>query len=243
MKISVILWDAGFREQFHAIECLKNQDLYFTDYEVLWIEYFDRIPPEVLRYQVGGQRKYKFRVASLDRPAPWHIGELVNEGVRRISHRLILILDADVLCKPDFLSGLVKLHSKDPNLVSHTRRYNQSPGPLPDPLTWETVSPLCGLNNLLNYGAAVCMTKDVFESVNGYTEDPIFREDSAVAWECHIRLMNGGYNHVWTPFKLLHPYHERTGATAPPERLGAQMERIKYLVETREFKAGKGFVK
>lgn len=242
MKLSIILWDAGFREQFHAIECLKNQEgLFFTDYEVLWIEYFDDIEPEVLRHQVGGLRKFKFRTHTLDRPGPWHIGELVNEGVRRADHDLILVLDADVLCLPNYLAGLIKIHLKDADLVSHTRRWDQSPSPRPDPLTWETMEPICGLVNKLNYGAAVCLPKAIFESVNGYTEDPDFREDSAVAWEFYIRLMNAGYSHLWTSHKLLHPHHENSGATAPPDRLRMQMEMIAYLVKSRDFRAAKGY--
>lgn len=242
MKLSVILWDAGFREHFHVIECLKNQEgLFFTDYEVLWIEYFDDTPSEVLRYQRGGLRRFKIQTVELENPGPWHIGELVNEGVRQASHDLILVLDADVLCRPDYLAGLIKIHSRDLDLVSHTRRYDQSPGPRPDPLTWETMEPVCGLVNKLNYGAAVCLPKAVFESVNGYTEDPDFCEDSAVAWEFHVRLMNAGYSHLWTSHRLLHPHHEKSGATAPPDRLRAQMNMIAYLVQSREYKAAKGY--
>lgn len=42
-KISVILADAGFREQFHTVDCLNQQTLPRQHYELLWIEYYGRV--------------------------------------------------------------------------------------------------------------------------------------------------------------------------------------------------------
>ena len=43
--ISVIMVDGSFRESFHAIDFFGNQT--FDDFELLWVEYYDRIDPRL----------------------------------------------------------------------------------------------------------------------------------------------------------------------------------------------------
>jgi len=37
MKISVIMYDGGYRERFHIIDCLNNQTIDKDMYEILWV--------------------------------------------------------------------------------------------------------------------------------------------------------------------------------------------------------------
>ena len=45
--VSLILLDWSVRERFHALDWLLNQSVSRDKYEIIWIELFDRVLPEV----------------------------------------------------------------------------------------------------------------------------------------------------------------------------------------------------
>src|SRR6476646_1574498 len=48
-KISVVLIDWGVRESFHSLEYLNRQTAHRDDYELVWVEFYGRKPPELSR--------------------------------------------------------------------------------------------------------------------------------------------------------------------------------------------------
>jgi hypothetical protein len=43
-KVSIILLDWSCRESFHSIDYLNKQTISREQYEIIWIEYYSRIP-------------------------------------------------------------------------------------------------------------------------------------------------------------------------------------------------------
>ena len=47
-KVSIILLDWGCRERFHTLDWLSHQTVPREQYELIWVELYDRVVPEVL---------------------------------------------------------------------------------------------------------------------------------------------------------------------------------------------------
>ena len=47
-KVSIILLDWSCREQFHTLAWLSNQTVARSQYELLWVELYDRVAPEAM---------------------------------------------------------------------------------------------------------------------------------------------------------------------------------------------------
>ena len=45
--VSVLCWDAGFREQFDALECLQKQTIPKEKYEIVFVEYYEEVNARV----------------------------------------------------------------------------------------------------------------------------------------------------------------------------------------------------
>ena len=45
LLISVILIDGSFRERFHAVDAFANQTFPADQFEILWVEHYDRVDP------------------------------------------------------------------------------------------------------------------------------------------------------------------------------------------------------
>jgi hypothetical protein len=235
VKLSVILFDASFREAFHTLNGLAAQTLSRDRFEVLWIEHFARVAPDVLA------RPWVTAVAMNAAP-PWHIGKMINEGARRARGDALVLLDADVLVRPTFLESLRARVAADPRLVLHVPRRDQ---PRPDPslpLAYDALAPACVLSCKTNYGGCCVVRREHFEAVGGYTEHPDFREASAVAMEFHARLMNLGLDHAWHDAEtMLHPWHGGTGQSGrEAERLARQQDHIGRVVTRRIERAEEG---
>ena len=48
-KVSIILLDWGIRESFHSIRYLNTQTVPRDQYELIWVEFYDRKPPDLVR--------------------------------------------------------------------------------------------------------------------------------------------------------------------------------------------------
>ena len=46
-EVSLILLDWSVRESFHTLEYLNRQRFERSRYEIIWIEYYDRVAPEI----------------------------------------------------------------------------------------------------------------------------------------------------------------------------------------------------
>ncbi len=234
LRTSVILFDGGFRESFHSLDFLADQDLPADRWEAIWVDWRDQVDPEVLRHEW-------VQKLCLGCTPPYHIGCMVNAAVREASGDLLVIMDADVAMHPGFLSEVTALHESQPDLVMHVKRWDQAECHRDLPVDMETLVTTCGPVNQTNYGGCCSVEREWFEKVNGYTESSEFSNQSGVAMEFHHRLMNHGLSHMWHPtLKLYHPWHPH-GDDRDDEHIARQHAAIGHVVTKRVLRAEPGY--
>ncbi|MHB8124407.1 MAG: glycosyltransferase [Desulfitobacteriaceae bacterium] len=233
MKISVILLDWGIRESFHSIHYLNNQSAARSDYELIWIEYFERKVPVLEEYSCTGWLDKYMILGNKSRDYNKH--EAWNSGVIESSGNIVVLCDSDVIFKRSFIQNILDFFESHENsflLIDEIRSENKSFWPFSYP-TWEEVLSASGLTNwnekyhltnglspeynnlplwekmfLRNYGACLCVKKDDYIRYGGLDE-----HDSYIGYICGpydlvVRMVNGGIQENWHHEEfLLHTYH------------------------------------
>lgn len=214
-KLSVILWDCGFREKTHAVDAYLNQSLDPDNYEIIWVEFYDRVLEAIKKYQ----DQYKnVRYVCLHQSGTAQYGMCINEGVRLAQGELLVISDGDVIVPDDFLENELALHAQSGTMpfINYHRRYDE-PQTLTtvDPTDLESVKKRCTIARYLNYAGCFSMRKEHFIQLNGYEHGLNFHD--ACAREFNARAVNAGYLIRWDQrVDLFHPWHLNTGNTILP---------------------------
>lgn len=215
--------DGGFRERFHLIDCLNNQTLPRDRYELIWVECFDRIRPEL-------EAKNNVNFILLDRVGkPYSMSHCFNEGIRQSTGDLLVIPDADVFVCSDFLEKILAEHERQVDLIIYFRRYDQSEEDS-GPIILDYLNATCHLEIPTNYGGCITIRKKWMLAVNGYEQHPIFQGLNFTGGkDLYTRLRNLGMAIKWHHLeKLYHPWHpnpklERMNR----EKVAAQQECIR----------------
>lgn len=246
MNISVVLWDAGNRDNNDkvtsniALHHLSKQVI-FEDFEIIYVNWEEQ-SPIVIKTVIENKIKNFVPVDLFrDESEPWHIGKMINEGVAQASGDTLFIMDADVSFGDDWLRNkYLDFRNRNPAYM-HVRRKDETVSNMIDPYSLDDISEnevLFRMVNPHNYGPAVVVDRGHFIEVNGYTEIPLFKKDSAVAFEFATRLYNLGLDHLWRD-GLYHCWHPNTGAVSPLAQ--GQMEYIKNLYISKSTKAVSGY--
>ena len=223
MKISVIMVDGGFRQNTYSAEYFTKQD--FTDYEVIWVDYYDSIHPKVAHLP-------GIISITLKKNGPYHSSYCFNRGIMEASGEVIVIPDADQIVKPDFLSKVWHIHSHYDSLVTYGYRYDEIDKDTLKSFSFGELEDKCILKNPFNYGGCLTVRKKWLLKVNGYEQHPIFRSGfHANGLDLHTRFKNLGLSIQWHPeLKLFHPWHPNTLQYTYEQKLQ------KILIEWRQIK-------
>lgn len=243
--VSVICWDASFRENFDAVGCLLSQTVPKDRYELIFVEYYEEANPEVLAL---AEQHENMQMAALGNPHPGKenehsIGACVNEGLRRARGDLIVIPDADVMFEEDFLEEVVRQHERYEELALYFYRMDEPATDRPLPRTLRALKRVCELPNPGNYGGCLTVRKKWLVEINGYDEGPLFRGYSGVDVDTASRLRSLGLAIRWHPRKFIYHGHH-PGARKPPPENFARMEyalnRAVRRMRTREVLPARG---
>ena len=235
--VSVICWDASFREHFSAIECIFEQDLPADRYELIFVEFYQEASPQVRKLLEG---RPNARISVLGNPHPGRenehlIGACVNEGIRLARGDLIVVPDADVLFERDFLSEVVRQHEHCEELALYFYRVNEPDTERPVERTIEAIRAVGSIGYSENYGACLTVRKKWLEANNGYEEDPLWRGYCSVDQDVARRLKTLGLCIKWHPSKFLyHGYHIGTGDPDPASRERVYVQRRVYEARARQ---------
>jgi len=207
--ITVITWDAGFRESFHTADCFNIQTLPRSEYEFIWVEYFSDIDS---RISDKLKRFPNARSLCYGGTAPWHLGRAINSAAKVARGDILVITDGDILVSPDFLNEIRAAHQTSEDTVIYCRRWDE-PKPIKPGLNqtfdFEAMKSKFYLANPTNFGGCISLRKHVLNRVGGYEEHELFAEAGAIGKELYIRLKNAGMPIVWHPeLRIYHPWHE-----------------------------------
>jgi len=231
--------DGGYRPHFGAIDSMKDQDFPAEDFELIWVEYYEKIKPE-LENKI--KEKANFKKVTLNKSGTYHSSECFNKGIENSIGELIVIPDGDVIFDKNFLSDIWNEHKKNEKLVMYVFRYDEPKEEFSSLKTdLEYLSGVCVLNNPSNYGGCLTVKKKWLLRINGYEEHEVFRTggDHANGLDIYTRFKNLGLHIMWHPtLKIYHPWHEHQPGRK--ERYNPQQIFIHQRAINREVLAYKG---
>lgn len=209
IKISVIMVDGLYRPHFAVIDSLKRQSLNKNDYEVLWVEYYDKVNPELIKKTENEQN---FKIITLNKNGTYHSSYCFNHGINSASGELLVIPDADVLFDEYFLEKIRDEHQKNEQLVMYIFRLDEPAKPENSSfnLDLNNLKMNCELTNPSNYGGCLTVRKKWLLEINGYELDDVFRTggDHANGLDVYTRFKNSGKHIMWNPnLRIYHPWH------------------------------------
>jgi len=208
-KISVVMVDGSFRQKFHTIDFFARQSLPADDYEVLWVEYYDKLQAE-LSEKI---RLYtNCRTITLNRDDEYHSSFCFNAGIRESRGELLVIPDADVVVDERFLEMIWNDHCLNEKLVMYVYRWDEDANTASREPELHHLRTVCSLKNAANYGGCLTVRKKWLLDINGYEQHPIFGSGfHANGLDIYTRLKNLGLHVMWHPtLKMYHPWHPMT---------------------------------
>jgi hypothetical protein len=219
-KVSVVLVDWSVRESFHTIEYLNVQTLPRSDYEVIWLEYYDQRPTAIAEYVKSGKVDKWF---VLGQSGQYRKHLMYNEGIVASEGEIVVLCDGDAAYSPRFLESIVATFDYDPQLVlyldqlrDHTRKLYPFKY-----IPWEVLvkhPPFrrvpYGLTtnenalHLRNYGACFCAPRETIVAAGGADEHAFYDSYLCGPYELGWRLINAGLRERWHMSEWsLHPWH------------------------------------
>ncbi|MHB8918291.1 MAG: glycosyltransferase, partial [Desulfocucumaceae bacterium] len=227
-KVSVILIDWQVRESFHSVDYLNRQTVPRSEYEVIWVEFYDHRPPQLReRWERGLVDKW----IVLEKPGFYFKHLLFNEGVLASQGEIIAVCDSDALFSPRFIESIIKTFddSGDENIVLYldeVRNNNRCFYPFRD-VSWDKAMATPGLINWSekygkpyglttshdivhhrNYGACFCARLEDVIKMGGFDEHPSYHCFFCGPYELGWRMVNRGFKEIWHDSEwLLHVWH------------------------------------
>ncbi len=207
--ISVIMVDGGFRESFHAVDYFSRQTLEPGRYEIIWVEYTDRVAPQV-------QRRAGVRSFCLGRQdQPQVLGYAYNKGIAEARGAILVIPDGDVACEPDLLEQIEREHQQCEDLVLYVLRLDQPRDRWREHWDLDYLKATCSVKHTYNFGGCTTVRRKWLLQMNGYEQLPFFAGYHYLGGDNYVRFKNMGLKIKWLPtHRVYHPWHT---LPAPPK--------------------------
>ena len=112
--VSFILLDWSCRESFHIFDYLSKQSIPRDEYEVIWIEYYDRCSPEIQTKiekaeKVGEHPPVdKWIVMEMPQTTYYHKHLMYNMGIVSSRGKIVTLCDSDVLLRQSFVESIIE---------------------------------------------------------------------------------------------------------------------------------------
>lgn len=231
-KVSIILIDWGVRESFHAIDYLNKQTIPRSNYEIIWVEYYDHRPKSIQDHMAMGNID-KWIVLNKTGMYIKHL--IYNEGVVASTGEIVVICDSDAIFSPTFMESIIATFNEHKNekiilYLEEIRSNNKRFYPfkhIPWEGIWKAIMEAPGLVNwnsvvmkpsglttthdivhYRNYGACFCATRKSIIEAGGFDEHTSYRNLFCGPYELGFRLVNNGYKEIWHQSEwLLHLWH------------------------------------
>ena len=236
-KVSIILLDWSCRESFHSIDYLNKQTIPREQYEIIWIEYYGRIPEDLkskVKKSNGSSEKPlldKWIVMAMPDDIYYHKHLMYNAGIIVGKGDIICICDSDAVFSPTFVESVIKEFKKSPDIVLHldeVRNIDKKFYPFNYPsidkilgsgvINWnKSKSMTTGLldkDDYLhsrNYGACFCARKTDLIAIGGADEHMDYLGHICGPYELTFRLINYGLKEIWLSNEFIyHTWHPGT---------------------------------
>jgi hypothetical protein len=234
MKLSIILIDWNVRESYHSVEYLNRQTIERKNYEIIWVEYYNKQSSILKQYEKEGKLD-KYIVLGHSQASHYHKHIAWNEGVLSSVGDILVFPDSDAMFKDSFVETILNFFEKQKNaflLIDEVRNKNKKYYPFNFPSFEEvlndeksenynkvskTTNGLTAKNKKIqlpesffirNYGACLCVLKTHFVKCGGLDEFEGYRSYICGVYELVFRLKNKGLKECWSEKEfLIHTYH------------------------------------
>lgn len=192
--VSLILLDWSCRESFHALGWLLKQDVPRDQYEIIWVELYDRVPTEAMEKADV--------VITCDQKGMYHKHAGYNAGLLHSKGQVITVCDSDAVFPPDFMSSIIKVFklnaANEPSSVilmhGERRTEEQYPKEMKEihelqKYSWLELCP--------NVGACMSVRKNDAIHFGGFDEHSSFRGYFCGPYDLGWRLINAGIPEIW----------------------------------------------
>ncbi|MCD6415720.1 MAG: glycosyltransferase [Planctomycetes bacterium] len=221
--ISVIMVDGGFRESFHAVDYFSEQSLARDRFEIIWVDYTDRVAPEVAhRSDVRS-----FALGRTDEPQA--LGYAYNKGICEAKGEILVIPDGDVACPPDLLETVLDEHSRTEDLLLYVLRLDQPAERYRPGWDLEHLKSTCTIRHTYNFGGCTTIRRRWMLKMNGYEQLPFFAGYHYLGGDNYIRSKNLGLKIKWHPtLRVYHPWHP-----VPPREKFDTVQQMEQVIRQR----------
>jgi hypothetical protein len=230
--VSLVLLDWSCRESFHIFDYLKTQTAARPRYEIILIEYYDTVAPELKAKLDDSLKKDKYPaldkwiVMDMPRDVYYHKHLMYNIGIALSAGDIVMIGDSDAIVSPHFIRTIIKSFRENPNLVLHMDQFRnvlRKFHPFNYPKIREILSDGC-INNVngqtkgvldtkdplhsRNYGACMCAKRDDMIAIGGADEHIDLLGFICGPYDLTFRLVNMGREELWHPEEFTyHVWH------------------------------------
>lgn len=196
-RLSIILLDWGCRERFTTLDWLRQQDVPKDQYELIWVEVYDRVIDEVMEKSDV--------VITCNQQGIYHKHLGYNAGLLHARGELICVCDSDAVFPPDFVRSVLRSFqmadggSAIPLVLMHYewRTSLLYPDGLTDTETLKDHARWQWWPLIVNEGA--CMTVRRADAIRfgGFDEHSSYRGYLCGPYDLGWRLINAGWPEVW----------------------------------------------
>jgi hypothetical protein len=218
------------RESFHSLYYLNRQTVDRADYELIWVEFYDRKPEGLCRMVApsAGRPPVLDRWLVLGYPDEclYHKHRLYNVGILAADGDLCVICDSDAVFRPTFVESVLAALAETPNAVVHldeVRNVNRGYYPFNYPSLHDILERGCGnwsgkttlglddspdMLHHANYGACMAAWRRDLLAIGGADEHPDYLGYVCGPYEMTFRLLNYGRDERWLRDEYLyHTWH------------------------------------
>lgn len=196
-KVSIILLDWSCRESFHALKWLQRQDVPRHEYELIWIELYDRVLPEALEFADV--------VVTLGQKGMYHKHVGYNVGLLLARGKIITVCDSDAVFPEHFIRSITTAFhdertGEDRSLVlmHHELRTSQTyPAVLDDARELNDQERWQWWDIVPNAGACLSVLRNDALRFGGFDECPSYRGYLCGPYDLGWRLVNAGIPEIW----------------------------------------------
>ena len=230
-KVSVILTDWNACESFHSLEYLNRQTVARDDYELIWVEFYDRQADPIRRMLASSERPMLDQWIVLGYPAngPVHRHRAYNAGLLAATGDICVFCDADAMVRPTFIENLLRAFDETAYAAVHVdvvRNLDARFYPFHYPTFEEVMGPGCvnwlggttvGLwseedrLHRADYAACLAARRSDLLAIGGADEHADYLGSSSGPYEMTFRLLNRGRRERW----LTNEYLYRTWRPEP----------------------------
>jgi glycosyltransferase involved in cell wall biosynthesis len=191
--VSVILLDWSCRQRFHALDWLTNQTVPREQYELIWVELFDRVVPKAIEDADV--------LITCRQKRSYHKHKGYNTGLLESRGQVITVCDSDAVFPPTFIESIVKnfrLGSSEPEQLVLMHHEWRTDAEYPDHLaSLDAVSAFVWKELWPNVGACMSVRKIDAIRFGGFDEHSSYKGFICGPYDLAWRLVNAGLPEVW----------------------------------------------